>query len=266
MSTLNKNDAPIGFFDSGVGGLTVLNKVKKLLPNESIVFYGDTVHVPYGEKTKEQLIEYSAPILKFFENKGCKAVVMACNTTSSLIYEDIKNSYNFKLFPIVQSVGKILAQFDVKRIGVFGTKATIESAAYEREINKYNKNIKVFGHYCKDWVHIVENGLINDSSSIDIVKYDFEKLMEYNPELIVLGCTHYPYLLSVLSQFAPASMFFDPSEAVAKSVQNTLNSLNLLSKSDSPFSDFYVSSNPEKFKESAKIFYTLEKAPELLNF
>ena len=135
-----KSDAPIGFFDSGVGGLTVLNKVKKIMPNESFIFYGDTLHVPYGDKTKEQLLEYSKNILKFFEQKGCKAVVMACNTTSSVIYDDIKDDYDFKLYPVVQSVGKILSQLPIKRLGVFATKATIDSGAYEKEVNKYGTN------------------------------------------------------------------------------------------------------------------------------
>ena len=100
MSILNSidNNAPIAFFDSGVGGLTVLNKVKKILPNENFISFGDTLHVPYGEKTKEQLLEYSDDIIKFFESKGCKAVVMACNTTSSVIYDDICGKYNVKLY------------------------------------------------------------------------------------------------------------------------------------------------------------------------
>ena len=119
MTTLTKSnfdsDAPIAFFDSGVGGLTVLNKVKKILPNENYIYYGDTLHVPYGEKTKEQLLESSDKILKFFEQKGCKAVVMACNTTSSVIYDDIKNKYNLKLYPIVQSVAEILAKEPIER-------------------------------------------------------------------------------------------------------------------------------------------------------
>ena len=121
MTTSNKlnSDSPIAFFDSGIGGLTVLNKVKKVLPNESFIYYGDTVHMPYGEKTKEQLLEYSDNIFRFFEEKGCKAVVMACNTTSSVIYNDVKGKYNFKLYPIVQSVAEILSKLNISRLGVF---------------------------------------------------------------------------------------------------------------------------------------------------
>ena len=127
MTTLKNidNNAPIAFFDSGIGGLTVLNKVKAILPDEKFLYYGDTLHMPYGEKTKEQLLEYSDNIFKFFETKGAKAVVMACNTTSSVIYEDVKDKYNFKLYPIVQSVSKILADLDVTTLGIFATRATI---------------------------------------------------------------------------------------------------------------------------------------------
>ena len=137
MRTLNKfnNNSPIAFFDSGVGGLTVLNKVKAILPNESCVYYGDTLHMPYGEKTKEQLLDYSDKIFRFFESIGCKAVVMACNTTSSVIYNDVKDKYNFKLFPIVQSVSEMLAELPISRLGIFATRATIISEAYQNEIS-----------------------------------------------------------------------------------------------------------------------------------
>ncbi|MBP3820598.1 glutamate racemase [bacterium] len=261
MSILNNiKNSPIGFFDSGVGGLTVLSKVKKLMPNESFIFYGDTAHVPYGEKTKEQLLEYSKPILKFFEQKKCKAVVMACNTTSSIIYNDIKGKYNFKIYPVVQSVAKMLANLDVERLGVFATKATIQSGAYEREISKYNKNIEIFGQFCPDWVKIVEENLIEDSK--DSILKDLEKMLENKPQKIVLGCTHYPYLLNVLTEIIPRGMFIDPADYLANIINNDL----VHSDENSTFEEFYVSANPEQFKTSAKMFYQLENIPQLKSF
>lgn len=265
MNTLN--NSPIGFFDSGVGGLTVLNKVKKLLPYEDIIFYGDTIHVPYGDKTKEQLLDYSAKILKFFESKGCKAVVMACNTTSSMIYDDIKDKYNFRLYPVVQSVAKIIANLPINRLGVFATKATINSGAYSTEISKYNGKIQVFGQYCPDWVRIVEDNLLNDAESISIIKNDLDSMMNNNPEKIVLGCTHYPYLSGILSKFISGDMLIDPAIPFAQFIADDLNKNNLLKSSNTPSKEeFYVSSDPHQFKISAKLFYELSDEPNLLVF
>ena len=266
MSIL-KNDSPIGFFDSGVGGLTVLKHFKNLLPNENIIFFGDTAHVPYGEKTKDQLVEYSKNILSFFDEKNCKAVVMACNTTSSLIYDCIKPLYDFELYPIVQSVAKVLAQLPVSRLGVFATKATITSKAYEKSINKYNPQIKIYGQFCPEWVKIVETNSAKEMTNIHIIKEDLMRMLKNSPDKIVLGCTHYPYLLPVLAEFAPKDLFIDPSISFAEFLKNDLGSKNLLKMSSSPATDeFYVSSNPKQFRESAKMFYDLGKEPELVIF
>ncbi len=267
MSISNSvNNLPIAFFDSGIGGLTVLNKVKKIMPFENYIYYGDTLHMPYGEKTKDQLLSYSDNIFRFFEDEGCKAVVMACNTTSSVIYDDVKHKYNFKLFPIVQSVAKILANLSVNRLGVFATRATIESGVYTREISKYNQNIDVFGQFCPKWVHIVEEHTMNSAESIDIIKNDLDKMLECNPDKIVLGCTHYPFLLDILAEFAPRDMFIDPAIAFADFIKAELKKDNLLNSSDKCFEKFYVSSEPHKFQVASKMFYEVKQEPELLTF
>lgn len=268
MTTLKNidNNAPIAFFDSGIGGLTVLNKVKAILPNEKFLYYGDTLHMPYGEKTKEQLLEYSDNIFKFFESKGAKAVVMACNTTSSVIYEEVKDKYNFKLYPIVQSVSKILASLDVKTLGIFATRATIESGAYQNEIAKYNPEINVVGQYCPNWVHIVEENSMNSEENQAIILSDLEKMLQNKPEKIVLGCTHYPFLTSVLSKLVPESMFIDPAVDFANFIKQDLQKSNLLATDGISSEEFYVSSNPELFQSSAKMFYDVKELPELLLF
>lgn len=268
MITSNKlnSDSPIAFFDSGIGGLTVLNKVKKVLPDESFIYYGDTVHMPYGEKTKEQLLEYSDNIFRFFEEKRCKAVVMACNTTSSVIYNDVAGKYNFKLYPIVQSVAEVLSGLNIKRLGIFATRATIESKAYSKNIARYNKNIEVFGQFCPDWVHFVEENSMDKPENIKIIKADLDKMLVNEPERIVLGCTHYPFLLDVLSQFAPKDMFIDPALYFAEYIKNDLTENNLITQAANRFEEFYVSSSPELFKSSSKMFYDVENMPELLTF
>lgn len=268
MTTSNNinSNSPIAFFDSGVGGLTVLNKVKKILPNENYIYFGDTLHVPYGEKTKEQLLEYSKKILKFFEEKKCKAVVMACNTTSSVIYDEIKGKYNFKLYPIVQSVAKILADLDIERLGVFATSATINSKVYPREIAKYNEKMHVYGKHCPNWVRIVEDNSLDNPENIKIVKDDLDEMLKNNPQKIVLGCTHYPFLLDTLSKFSPREMFIDPAIYFAQYIKSDLEQNNLLNTTAKHYEEFYVSSEPEKFKNASVMFYELNENPKLLTF
>lgn len=186
------DNRPIAFFDSGVGGLTVFAKVKKLLPNENCLYFGDTKNMPYGEKTEKQLIEYADRIFKFFESKNAKAVVMACNTTSAITYEKLKNNYNFKIYPIIQTVCSSLAKLEnVNKLGIIGTPATINSHAYSIEIAKYNSEMKVFELPAPNWVRIVEEHRINQPQSIMQVQEILETMMQNKPDKIVLACTHF---------------------------------------------------------------------------
>ncbi len=263
----SRNDMPIGFFDSGVGGLTVLKEVKKLMPNENIIYFGDTLHVPYGEKTKEQLLDYSKDILNFFQEKRCKAVVMACNTTSSTIYEDIRSKYYFKIYPIVQSIAKIIGKTQLERIGIFATPATINSGAYQKEIAKYNLDMKIYGRDCPAWVKIVENNTSENPDCVEIIKNDLNTMLRMNPQKIVLGCTHYPFLLPVLTKFAPKELFIDPAAYFAHSINADLILSGLTRENHSEnYEEFYVSAEPEKFKNSAKMFYDIESEVKVIKF
>ncbi len=253
---------PIAFFDSGVGALTVYTKLKTLLPKENYIYFGDTKHMPYGEKTEAELLEYADNIFKFFISKNVKAVVMACNTTSSVIYDKIKDKYNVKIYPIIQSASNILAQLPAKKIGVLATPATIKSSAYKHQIQKYNPNMEVVQIACPEWVRIVEEHRINQPQSILQIKEKLDEMFEFNPEKIILGCTHYPYLIEILTKFAPKAMFIDPSVYFAEFIKSDLTSNNLIENSQGT-EEIYVSSSPENFKESAKMFYELKSTPIL---
>lgn len=257
-----KKNNPIAFFDSGVGGLTVYSKLKQLLPDEDYIYFGDTKHMPYGEKTKDELLSYANRILDFFVQKNAKAVVMACNTTSSMIYDQIKDKYDIKIYPIIQSVANVLSQLPIKRIGVFATHATVSSGAYKREIQKNNPKMEVYQIACPEWVRIVEEHKTNQPQSILQIKDKLEEMMQYKPEKIVLGCTHYPYLMNILSKFEPAEMFIDPAIYFAEYIKNDLQKNNLLEKANGQ-EEFYVSALPENFRESAKMFYELKELPNL---
>ena len=143
MSTSNqnkiKNNCPIGFFDSGVGGLSVYSCFKKALPCENTLYYGDIAHLPYGNKTKEELVGYARGILDFYKTQDVKAVVIACNTSSAQAYDVIKDEYDFRIYPIIQSCAKVIANQNINRIGVFATVATVNSGVYAKELKKYKE-------------------------------------------------------------------------------------------------------------------------------
>ncbi len=258
------DNRPIAFFDSGVGGLTVFAKVKKLLPNENYLYFGDTKNMPYGEKTEAQLIEFADKIFRFFETKNAKAVVMACNTTSAITYEKLKNNYNFKIYPIIQTVCSTLAKLDgINSLGVIATPATINSHAYSKGIAKYNKNMNVYELPAPNWVRIVEEHRIHQPQSIEQIKEILEIMEQNNPDKIVLACTHYPYLLDVLKKFMPEDKFIDPALYFAQNIKEDLEKNNLLGK-EHTYEKFYVSSNPENFKIASELFYNLDSLPELV--
>ena len=261
------NNSPIGFFDSGVGGVTVFEQVKKLLPDENYIYFGDTKNMPYGEKTETQLLEFADRIFKFLENQNAKAVVMACNTTSAVVYEKLKNNYDFEIYPIIQSVAKEIAKLPLKKIGVFATHATINTHCYKTEIQRYNPDMEVFEIACPGWVKIVENGEEQTNDAINAVMEKMDEMKKYNPEKIILGCTHYPYLLDILTQFAERESFINPSIEFAKIIKQDLKTKGLLNTTGgNSFEKFYVSKSPENFKKAASMFYQINEMPELVDF
>lgn len=221
--------------------------------------------MPYGEKTEQQLIEFADKIFRFFEQQKVKAVVMACNTTSAVTYEKLKDNYDYKIYPIIQSVSSILAKLPATKLGVFATPATIKSGVYAREIHKINPQMQVIEMSCPEWVKIVENKRENLPQSIEIIHNDLLKMLENKPDKIVLGCTHYPFLLPVLSKIAPEKLFIDPAIDFAEYIKNDLDKNDLLSdEKNGAFEKFYVSASPENFKQAGSIFYEIKNIPQLV--
>ena len=210
---------PIGFFDSGVGGLSVYARFREVLPCENTIYFGDLKNLPYGNKTQYELISFARNILDFFKSKNVKAVVIACNTSSALAYNAIKDDYDFKIYPIIQSCAKALSSMNVERIGVFATPATVSSGAYSKEIKNYNPNINVKEIACPNWVSIVE-GIVGNAS--EDIKQHLDEMARFNPDKIVLGCTHYPYLLDKLTQNLPEDLFIDPAKVFVDYISNDI--------------------------------------------
>ena len=221
--------------------------------------------MPYGEKTPEQLIEFADKIFRFFEKQKVKAVVMACNTTSAVSYDVLNGKYDFEIYPIIQSVTGILAKLPIERLGIFATPATIKSGVYTREIHKITPQMQIFGMDCPEWVKIVEEKRETNPESINIIKQNLTDMLEHKPGKIVLGCTHYPFLLPTLTKFTPADLFIDPALYFAEFIKNDLTNKGLLNETaNTPVEKFYVSSAPENFQKSGSLFYRVENTPELI--
>ncbi len=256
------NNSAIGFFDSGVGGLSVFSRFRKALPNENLIYFGDLKNLPYGNKTQKELIGFARSILSFFKTKNVKAVVIACNTSSALAYETVKKEYDFEIYPIIQSCAKVILSLDVERVGVFATQGTVNSGAYKSEILKYNSKIEVKEIACPNWVGIVEG--VSDINSDEDVKSHMEEMLKFEPEKIILGCTHYPYLLDTLSKYAPKEIFIDPAEIFVEYIKNDLIQKDLLTSKTIGIEEFYVSANPESFVENSKLFYEVKSLPSIV--
>ncbi len=256
------SSSPIGFFDSGVGGLSVYAKFRKKLPFENTIYFGDLKNLPYGDKSQVELIGFARNILNFFETKNVKAVIIACNTSSALAYETIKNEYNFEIYPIIQCCAEVISSLNHSKIGVFATQGTVNSGAYKKELQKFNSKIEVKEIACPNWVSIVENVYSKEINTTQDIKQHLEEMLEFAPNKIILGCTHYPYLLKELTKYAPEELFIDPAEIFVEYIKTHIklnNSTNNVGKED-----FYVSANPEFFVKNAQLFYNIKTLPEVI--
>ena len=228
------------------------------MPDKNYIFFGDTKNVPYGTKNSSEIFEFTKNILNFFITKNVKNVAIACNTTSAVAYEELKNYFKDKLniFPLIQTAAPFSIENlkDNDTIAVLATKATINSDKYAKEINKYNQNINVISIDCTGFVEIVENRLYEDKKSIELIKSKLNIAKENNAKRIILGCTHYPYLVNIFKSILNVE-YFDPAISLANIVQKKLKNIEGNNELK-----FYVSKNPQEFIKSAKMFFDVEKA------
>ena len=250
------SNKPIGVFDSGVGGLTVLKRLAEELPNENYIYFGDTARVPYGEKTREQLFDIVREILDWYKSKDAKAVIMACNTSSAVVLDEIKDDYNFPIFGLIQPTAEYVAYSNAAKIGVISTTATAKSQAYSKTINKLNPEIEVFETACPGLVEIVESNKIETYEAKKLVIKYVMPLLEKKVDKIILGCTHYPYLREIINTLTNDNeMLIDPAEHLTLKVAEDLTLLNILNDSLLGNREYYVSSNAPMFAEVGRHFY-----------
>lgn len=243
---------PIGMFDSGCGGLTVLKQYTKLMPNEDFIYYGDTAHLPYGDKSPKKIIEYCDEIVKFLISKNVKMIVIACGTASATAYEYLKEKYDIEIRNIIIPTAEAIKDGS---IGVIATQATIKSNAWAKAINTFSPSTKITSVACPLFVPIIENGLIQNEGTPYFIKEYMDKLQikENNISSIILGCTHYPLLKEKIQKEAGDNVkLIDIGECSAKNTLTYLkehsleNDINHEGKIELHSSDDF-----EAFKENA---------------
>lgn len=249
---------PIGIFDSGVGGLTVAKAIAEALPNEQIIYFGDTAHLPYGDKSKESVRAYSKRITSFLLSKGCKAIVIACNTASAHAFSDLKKFY--PKVPIINVVNPTVnyccEKYDDGKIGVIATKGTIKSRIYPRKIVKKNPNLEVPQAAAPLLVPMIEEGFFNNNISQTIINSYLSTKNFKNIQALILGCTHYPLIKEeVLNYFNGKVEVIDSATVVAEFTKRLLKKEGLLSKDKKEKNLFYISDYTESFEETSKLFF-----------
>lgn len=252
-----KREAPIGVFDSGVGGLTVAKEIMYQIPNEKVVYFGDTARVPYGSKTKETVTRYSLQIIRFLKTQNVKAIVAACNTASAYALEEIEAEADVPVIGVVKPGAKMAVESTKNgKIGVIGTRGTVGSATYSTYIKQLNPDIEVIEKACPLFVQLVEEGLWEDPVTEEIAKRYLFDLIDSGIDTLILGCTHYPMIRKTLQRIMGDDVrLINPAYETARELKVMLEEQELLSDRAPGLGTnvhrFYVSDAAERFQEFA---------------
>lgn len=254
------SNAPIGVFDSGVGGLTVVREIMRQIPNESIIYFGDTARVPYGSKSKKTIITYSRQIVKFLQRQNVKAIVIACNTASALALEVVKEELTIPVIGVVEPGAKVAASATKNgNIGIIGTEATINSGIYNSFIQSMNPELNVYGKACPLFVPLVEEGWLEDPVTDMVAKRYLEELLYSNIDTLVLGCTHYPLLRHTIGETIGNKVtLVNPAYETAMSLKEVLLNNGIESNTDIANHKFFVSDDAKKFQKFANTILPCE--------
>lgn len=256
---MTEKEKYIGVFDSGIGGLTVVKSIVETMPNENIIYFGDTAHVPYGTRSKEQIIEYVLSDVKFLSRFNIKAIVIACNTADSAARDKIEEKYSdIPVYGVVAPASKKAAELTKnKKIGVIATNATVNSGAYEKTIHSFDKTAQVISLACPLLVPLVEEGRFKKGDQVieEVLREYLTPLKEQGIDTLVLGCTHYPLLYDIITEImGDGVMVISSSVAAAEELKKGLGERDILSDSKTSERKYFVSDNAEDFEKHALIF------------
>ena len=258
--------APIGVFDSGVGGLTVVREIMRNLPDERIVYFGDTARVPYGSKSKNTVIRYSRQIIHFLQEQKVKANVVACNTASAFALDAVRDELDIPFIGVIESGARIAAQETKnKRVGIIGTVGTVGSGIHASYLKELDPELTVIGKACPLFVPLVEEGWLHDPVTEEVARRYLKELQDQEIDTLILGCTHYPLLRSTIRKIMGEEVrLVNPAYETALELRKLLTDKDLVSdetvEEEFPYR-FYVSDLAEKFKDFANsiLTYNVEK-------
>ncbi|MBL7908923.1 MAG: glutamate racemase [Bacteroidia bacterium] len=261
---------PIGIFDSGIGGLTVAAAIGRLLPQEQLIYFGDTAHVPYGDKSVELIGSYAERITEFLlHEQKCKAIVIACNTASAAAYSLLRDRYKGSV-PVINVIDPmieaVIADDDIKSVGIIATKTTIASGTYQEKFSRRKPQLLFHPLATPLLASMIEEGFYNDNISSAVL----EEYLSYEPfksiDGLVLACTHYPLIKKEINHFFQSKVkLFDSAEVVASKLKKILEAESLISLERKNTNRFYVSDFTQSFEHSTKIFFGKQVNLELMN-
>lgn len=248
------NEAAIGIFDSGVGGLTVAKEVIKQIPSENIIYFGDTARVPYGNKSQGTIIRYSRQIVKFLMSKQVKAIVIACNTASAFALETIKKEVDIPIIGVIKPGAEVAASNTLSgKIGVIGTIGTIESGIYSKYIKEIRHDLNIYAKACPLFVPLIEENMLDDEITKEMARRYIRSLLDYNIDTLVLGCTHYPLISHTIREVVGNNVkLINPAYETAKVLKQVLKSNKLINSSNKKGNyNFFVSDRSNMFQDFA---------------
>lgn len=258
---MGNSSSPIGVFDSGIGGLSVIKALTERLPRESYIYLGDTARVPYGTKTKGTITRFSFQNTEFLLKKGVKMIVVACNSASAMALDALRKSYDLPIIGVIEpgaEAAVAASRSDI--IGVIGTEATINSECYHREILRLRPGAKVVAKPCPLLVPLVEEGWLEDPVTYQVAERYLSTVKDAGVDVLILGCTHYPLLAPLIGDLmGHGTTIVDSASSVTSAVVRTLNEMRLANESASPGSrEFYVTDLPAKVNRIGKMFLGID--------
>lgn len=263
-SNSSTNSRPIGIFDSGVGGLTVAREIMSQMPNERVVYFGDTARVPYGSKSRDTILRYSRQIIRFLKTQQVKAIVIACNTASALALDEIRHELDLPVIGVVEPGAKAATKATQnQKIGVIGTEATIRSQIYTQIINRDFPSMEILSKACPLFVPLVEEGWLEDPVTVQVASRYLEEFKHSDIDTLLLGCTHYPLLQPLIGQLMGDTVtLVNPAVETAIALHRLLEEQHLISHTAMAVPTnqhrFYVSDAEEKFKNFANSILPLD--------
>ena len=244
-----KKECPIGLFDSGVGGTSIWNEIHNLLPNENTIYLADSKNAPYGQKSKEEIIDLSFKNTEFLLHQNCKIIVVACNTATTNAIKELRTKYDVPFIGIEPAIKPAALQSKTQTIGILATKGTLNSELFHKSVANH-PDVKIIEQIGHGLVQLIENGDIDSAEMEELLKSYLNPMVEKNIDYLVLGCSHYPYLIPQIKKIIPPKIkIIDSGEAVAKQTQKILEQNNLLNLSKRKSSQiFYTNSEPKVLK------------------